>query len=173
MSKRELIGRVGVDSGQLMIMDPAYMKTAHNMPAELVGIRFWGQGQDGVAKQLKNFYEVDDDQPGHAYFVSGDEGVVEDVEKIIKQYMKETGETVVSSRFTTGFYDQVISNTLSSKQAGSIPFPLGHEGLAVAFTSGFGDGVYDVYATFEDYKDWGKRVRKVEIILIDDEEGSE
>jgi len=44
-------------------------------------------------------------------------------------------------------------------------FDMGHEGLGVVFDSGIGDGVYDVYATIGEIDGWGKRVKKVEIIL--------
>jgi hypothetical protein len=40
----------------------------------------------------------------------------------------------------------------------------------VAFSSGLGDGVYPVYATIVDDELWGKRVAKVEIIMMDIED---
>tara|TARA_R100001530_G_scaffold82475_2_gene57503 strand:+ start:918 stop:1262 length:345 start_codon:yes stop_codon:yes gene_type:complete len=44
----------------------------------------------------------------------------------------------------------------------------------VTFTTGFGDGVYEVYQTTADFGEFaGKRVTKVEIILITDEEIAE
>lgn len=46
---------------------------------------------------------------------------------------------------------------------------MGHPGLGVAFNSGLGDGVYNVYATYKDVEGWGKRIVKVEIELLDDE----
>ena len=42
-------------------------------------------------------------------------------------------------------------------------FPLGNPGLAVVVSSGFGDGVYPVYAEVVDTKEGGKRVKKVTI----------
>ena len=42
--------------------------------------------------------------------------------------------------------------------------------LGVVFSSGFGDGCYDVYAYTKDIKGWGNRVCKVEIVLIDPED---
>ncbi|WP_289139179.1 hypothetical protein [uncultured Brevibacillus sp.] len=41
--------------------------------------------------------------------------------------------------------------------------------MGVAFNSGLGDGVYNVYATYKDVEGWGKRIVKVEIELLDDE----
>lgn len=43
----------------------------------------------------------------------------------------------------------------------------GHEGLGVVFNTGYGDGVYEVWATIGNTDEMGKRVKKVEIILID------
>jgi hypothetical protein len=40
------------------------------------------------------------------------------------------------------------------------------EKWSLAFTSGLGDGVYDVYATFVNTKDWGRRIAKIEIEMI-------
>ena len=42
--------------------------------------------------------------------------------------------------------------------------------LGVVFSSGFGDGCYDVYAYTKDIEGWGNRVCKVEIVLIDPED---
>lgn len=39
---------------------------------------------------------------------------------------------------------------------------------AVAFESGWGDGIYKVKALIKDYGDHGKRVKQVKIILIED-----
>jgi hypothetical protein len=47
-------------------------------------------------------------------------------------------------------------------------FP-GHEGLGVCVSTGFGDGSYPVYATISDEGDWGKRVKSVTIVFIEDE----
>jgi len=41
---------------------------------------------------------------------------------------------------------------------------------AVLFSAGFGDGVYNVYATIKDCGDWGKRVSEVRIKLIDEDD---
>lgn len=44
----------------------------------------------------------------------------------------------------------------------------GHEGLGVVMDSGFGDGVYPVYVTIEDFGPWGKRISKAEIFFDKD-----
>lgn len=40
------------------------------------------------------------------------------------------------------------------------------EKWSLAFTSGLGDGVYDVYATFVNTKNLGRRIAKIEIEMI-------
>jgi hypothetical protein len=61
----------------------------------------------------------------------------------------------------------------NKKHGGQLNYTLGHEGVAVAFQSGFGDGLYDVFAEIVDTGSWGKRVKKVWVELITDEELSE
>lgn len=50
----------------------------------------------------------------------------------------------------------------------SFPYAKGHEGLGVCVSTGFGDGCYDVIATVIDDPQWGRRVKKVEVIFIED-----
>lgn len=47
-----------------------------------------------------------------------------------------------------------------------LKYDLGHDGLGVVFDSGWGDGLYEVYATIVDTGKSGKRIKKVEIVLI-------
>jgi len=69
-------------------------------------------------------------------------------------------------------YDNVCRITLKAPDyAGQINHDLGHPGRAVAFASGFGDGVYPVIAHFKDYGEKGQpdmRIKKVEILMIED-----
>lgn len=45
-------------------------------------------------------------------------------------------------------YATVTSKTLSNPTHGQLYFKMGHAGVAVAFPSGYGDGIYPVYGTF-------------------------
>lgn len=112
--RRELIGVVGVDSGQLMICDPCYIDSN------------WER------------QEFDPDTP---------------------KWRREA----------EGLGYNHVCRVTSQKPGGGIPYLLGHDGLAVAFRSGYGDGIYEVYAHIaenEETDGWGERVAKVEIILI-------
>ena len=78
---------------------------------------------------------------------------------------EEFDEKKVKSNFS---YNACCKKTLK-ENGGQLNFQLGHPGVGVVFSSGFGDGVYEVYATVKDYgNQGGKRISKVEIILIED-----
>ena len=61
-------------------------------------------------------------------------------------------------------YNGACGATLSDDRAGELGTATG-----VAFSSGLGDGVYPVYATIVDDEFWGKRIAKVEIVMMDTE----
>ena len=49
----------------------------------------------------------------------------------------------------------------------SFNYAKGHEGLGVCVSTGFGDGVYPVYAHISEEGDWGKRVSAIFIDFLD------
>ncbi len=67
-------------------------------------------------------------------------------------------------------YRGISKITNSGKQGGQLNYLLGHEGAAVAFQSGMGDGHYNVFAEIIDTGKYGKRVKKVWVELITDEQ---
>ncbi|MEK3955715.1 MULTISPECIES: hypothetical protein [unclassified Psychrobacillus] len=171
--ERKLIGRVGVDSGQLMVMDPSYIKSQWENDGEEIGIQFWGAGGDKVADILtKQGIAIESNLS--SYFLRFSSKSPKELSLLVlKNAMESIEEKVVSFIKTTGTYDQISDITLGENQAGSLPYRMGNEGLAVAFSSGFGDGVYDVFATYKDYGNYeysDVRIKSVEIILIEDEE---
>lgn len=58
-------------------------------------------------------------------------------------------------------YSACCKATLSSERYGQLNYDLGHAGVAVAFASGMGDGVYPVYARFD-----GGRIAEVKIVML-------
>ena len=50
-----------------------------------------------------------------------------------------------------------------------IPYNKGHQGAGVAFESGIGDGVYNVYGIIGDVPGFGRRIKQVVIELACDE----
>lgn len=108
----ELIGFVAVDSGQLMVCDPCYIKD-----------------------DQKWFGDFNPSEPNEAGYYPFN-------------------------------YNGVCSATLSEDMTGQLAFEHGGQGAGVAFASGFGDGLYPVFATYLEDEIWGRRVAKVEIIMI-------
>ena len=47
---------------------------------------------------------------------------------------------------------------------------MGHAGLGVAVSTGYGDGTYPVEARIEDCGDWGKRIAEIRILFINEPE---
>lgn len=122
MSKRfvnldecELVGHIGVDSGQMMLGDPCYLDE-------------WGGGE---------FTSVGENKPPNGAFN----------------------------------YDGACRATTSGKQAGLLGN--GVAKLAAVTSTGFGDGQYPVYVEISDEGAWGKRVKSMTIVFIDDSEEEE
>ncbi|RJX17707.1 MAG: hypothetical protein C4570_07840 [Ammonifex sp.] len=63
-----------------------------------------------------------------------------------------------------GSYQECCEATQGNNQGGPVIDSLGGK-LAVAFTSGLGDGVYEVWADIQDVPDWGERITEVRIKL--------
>lgn len=50
------------------------------------------------------------------------------------------------------------------------PFRDGHEGAGIVVPAGLGDGTYPVYIETVDMGTWGKRVKSLTVVFIDDDE---
>jgi hypothetical protein len=149
------IGSVGVDSGQLIICDPCYIDSEWEKE-EFEDIRIYEHISSGARLQY------------HKDFSSYDICVIEKYGKTMNQLL-ETKEwkKIESPPAKENFsYNAVCIKTLTEKGMGQLNYRMGHEGVAVAFRSGLGDGVYPVYAEFKNVKGWGKRITKVWIDLI-------
>ena len=180
-TRRVLLGTVGVDSGQLMIMDPCYVEgewvAKDDAPA--IRVNLWSVDAAIAVKWLRKtcpgaqieqtgrtFYHVTFSHPGF------DDYAV--LQETIAKKAKAAGWRVTAVVVRQGTYDRICDVTNSHDQGGGIPYKLGHEGLAVAFAAGLGDGAYEVYATLVDLGGgFGERVTKVEIVLLSDEEIAE
>ncbi|MFA1782365.1 hypothetical protein ACDX77_19010 [Bacillus velezensis] len=48
--EKKLIGRVGVDSGQLLIIDPCNIDAnwKKENESEIIGVKFWGSGKNNA-----------------------------------------------------------------------------------------------------------------------------
>jgi len=152
-TKKVLIGHVGVDSGQLMVTDPCYLGM-FDTKAEYQDVRRYRDEGTGKVYQ----YRVD----------------FENFESLIGDYLPACTPNQLIKRGVwveladtfppTPDYNGMCHNSFGTPGGkGIIPFPLGHDGLAVVFRSGYGDGVYPVYAHVKDDPLYGERVVRVTI----------
>ena len=133
--KKIKIGVVAVDSGKLMICDPMYLRDWKNDKFE--AIRKYEDLQTGniytYKKDFTNFSDILIDQ--------------KTVKQLIQEKrLKEIEEDVEIKDFS---FSNLV-RAVNTKQFVQFNFPAGHAGLAIAFTSGNGDGEYPVYAEMEE-----------------------
>ena len=106
----ELIGYVGVDSGQLLLCDPCYIDSE------------WEEED----------FDGDNASPKHNFS-----------------------------------YKACAQATLSENGYGQLKYKMGHDGVGVAFSTAFGDGVYPVYGKYAD----DGTLKSVEVVFqYEDEE---
>lgn len=113
MMEQKLIGYCGVDSGQILLTDPCY---------------------------VKDFVDNEEFEPTKS--------------------MTTTGETHPYS------YNGACGASLSEHGGGQLMFAMGHAGAGVCVSSGWGDGLYPVFA---DYSEDG-RIASVTIQFISTDE---
>ena len=158
--KKELLGVVGVDSGQLVIMDPCYIDNELLQPGNEFSVQFWGQGEEDIQENLG--------------FVSPlkckDKNEAEEIAYQIEEEAKRIGKTVLTNIRDGSFYDKCCEKTLREEQGGQLYYEMGHPGLGIVSSSGWGDGAYEVYAHKKDFGKYGERVVKLEVVLIDDKD---
>jgi hypothetical protein len=102
-----LLGKVGVDSGTLLVCDPSYISE-------------WVESDDSLIPKTEGEFSM-------------------------------AGCFEASDRIERG---------------GQLKFSMGHDGAGVAFSSGIGDGFYEVWATIEEVPGWGERITSIRIDLM-------
>lgn len=89
---------------------------------------------------------------------------------IDSEWEQEKDETPLNKPEHSFSYGACCAKTLTDSKNGQLNYKLGHPGVGVVFSSGFGDGCYEVFAKYEDYGNLGKRIKEVKIVLITDKE---
>ena len=51
----------------------------------------------------------------------------------------------------------------------SFNYEMGHEGLGICVSSGFGDGGYQVFVKTQTFPDWGKRITEMKVVFVKEE----
>jgi hypothetical protein len=156
---KKLLGFVGVDSGQLMICDPCYIDSEwEKKEFEHITIL-----QDKKTKKKYQFLS----KRNSALKIKGAEIFPNYIAKLKngltmnEMLEKEMVENIeVPKKLIGDFsYAGVCETTLSKNH--QLKYKMGHDGVGIAFNSGYGDGCYKVYGHFNAEG----RCMKVEILM--------
>lgn len=149
--KKKLLGHVGVDSGQLLITDPCYIDSEWKQE-NFKDIRIHKHKKTGrlfgylASKEIKELLKDEVDEFFDHYEKKTSTGKT--MNEMIEN--KEASESIKIPEKLKSIgsfsYAGVCETTLADKH--QLNFKLGHPGVAVAFNSGYGDGMYPVYGTF-------------------------
>ena len=150
MSKRKdeiLIGYVGVDSGQLMVCDPCYIDSEWKQEEFdwKEKVIFPDGKEEPIKRCSKRWFELLDD-------INSGKLKLADIPEDAKHSFS---------------YNAVAKKTLPEPHYGQLNYKAGHPGVAVAFSSGIGDGLYPVYAKIVDMGELGPRIAEVRIDMLD------
>lgn len=77
-----------------------------------------------------------------------------------------TDPTYIKSQWTPELAEKCWDLTPPPMLAGQLKYPVGHDGLGVVFLAGLGDGVYPVFAEYEDAGPFGRRIARVTVELL-------
>ena len=127
MIKKEIIGYCAVDSGQILLTDPCYLKDWIN--DEFQDIRRY-KDRDGKIHQFRVDFENYESKIGD-----------KTVNQLINNKEWERIENVKSSDYS---YNGACSMTLSKKGGGELEFHTGFSSAGVVISTAHGDGVYPV-----------------------------
>lgn len=175
-TKKQLIGVVGVDSGQLIVTDPCYIDSQWKNPDS-------GTYDDHAHdiyrhkddKSLWQFTYGKTPQGGVNPFPSTYDVVIPKYGKspndLINEKIFELTDIDPSPHIPNGefSYRGICKMTKGEEMAGQLNYEMGHEGVAVAFRTGLGDGTYNVYSHIADVPGWGERVVKVTIEFMEND----
>ncbi len=132
------IGMVGVDSGQLMITDPLYIRDEWQ-EEEYEDLRIYKDITSGKTYQYQKDFEN---------YQNVIEGFDIDVNELIRT---ERFVEVQIKRDFNYSYAGASYATITDKGYGELKFKNGENGAGVSFRTAFGDGIYPVYG--EKYDD--------------------
>lgn len=142
------IGHVGVDSGQLMLCDPCYIDEHWKKNSELeIGHSTFKDKETG---ELWTCGMHTSKREGLQLFSHFEASVLDSTpnQLIADGRWEEVPKEDVSKEFS---YNGCCQNTIHTPhKAGMMNFENGVTGAGVAFSSGYGDGCYEVYALIND-----------------------
>ena len=152
---KKLLGYVNVDSGQLMVTDPCYLKQFENN--EYKPTRTYVSKADPLCTIVwgEDFHNYEEDIIPKPYN--------KNMNTLIKQgvFVKVEDDEIDSSYSYVGACNQ---STKNENQGGELS-----HGLGLSFSTGFGDGTYPVYAHYQKVDGFGTRIKKIEIEFFSDD----
>jgi hypothetical protein len=133
-----LIGYVAVDSGQLMICDPCYIDSEWEKE-DFEDIRVYkNEHTDRTLTYGKDFKNYEEVIPEYGKTMN----------ILISEHDWQITESPASK---SGFsYNACSKATLSQKGHGELAFKMGHTGAGLAFSTAYGDGMYPVFAHYDE-----------------------
>jgi hypothetical protein len=181
-TRRVRLGEVGVDSGQLIIIDPCYVdgEWRREEDAKPLYVKVWGRDVAKVALRLREagwrsiLGRMEYNEPDGLLRVwpiqeEPSPGQMAVLMHKVREHAKSYGLLVVTAIQTDSTYDRACEAAMGPNQGGELTYqPSQASGLAVVFQSGLGDGTYEVFATIQDLGTLGPRITRVEIELIPD-----
>lgn len=144
---KKLLGHVGVDSGQLMITDPCYIDSQWEKK-DFKDIRLYKHIKSRRVYHYNSPFSPIKNLPGKS-FVSYDEIINKGKSMNDMIQAKEVKQIKTKEQIAllhTFSYAGICES--SEAKAHQINYKAGHPGVAVTFNSGYGDGYYPVYGTF-------------------------
>lgn len=167
MSEWEKAGIVGVDSGQLMVVDPTYIdsewvKEDYRLPHPRWVLNEAGLDRFPHAASWEWGFDFKD--MATTYATPWPEFGDLSVNELREQGLIRQLEPVIPEHAPFG-YNAACLATTNAPHYGQLNYRMGHPGVAVVFSSGWGDGVYEVQIRKVD-----GRIAEARIIMIDDDE---
>ncbi|MGE7843617.1 hypothetical protein ACQKNX_22910 [Lysinibacillus sp. NPDC093712] len=152
------------------MLDPCYIEDHWKKASECTpqGMKFYGALKNKVTKLLQEKgYIVEVLDTDEHFIKSSDKSELEVIQGLLIQFLIEEKEMgLVWTQIHNDSYEEVCELTDNELRAAEY-----QNTIATVFQTGFGDGTYEVYATYKDcsipgHKD--ERISKVEIELIVD-----
>ena len=140
---KKLLGHVGVDSGQLLITDPGYIDSEWEKK-QFKNIEIYKHNK------LKKIFGYNKSKLGNLKIESFKHY---EAKTSTGKTMNEMIENKEVKKIDTPYnligtysYAGICETTLSNQH--QINYKKGHKGVGVVFSSGYGDGIYPIYGTF-------------------------
>ena len=152
---KKLIGYAGVDSGQILICDPCYIDSE------------WKKEEFDIKRRYKHIdgtvLEYGKDFPHYEAVISKYGKTMNQI-NADKEAVEMPDDVPPKHNFS---YNACAKITCGDAGMGQLNYEMGHAGVGVVSSTGYGDGEYPVIA---DVDDRTGRVKSITITFIEDDE---